>query len=408
MSRLIKKDVGHSNPFPKTPIFLSLSKYSIPNLSLLYIRVELSKKDRQMLSFFLGSPVKQIIIITVIPIIVMAVFPLDIETAIQQVNTQNTMKENTSGSVRNHSIALTNNTRVVINATQNRTAEIEIAPNMSATFVLNNQTSINLNPLYKNTTSQCCQPCQPCQPNNRELSDKLENIRDSINQLRTSFDNSTLPSIIGLGSGLVAIALSILLPYYYESAKRPKLVVETAESSENENMKYLHGKVVNMPHGRRSFAHLFGIERNPAINTKVTMGFFKDDGKKSPIPSLPKKIPAKWGSAPEPLTHDRSDFDSTKLALLYRETITSDHEGEAFIVVVKHRGDKECYVVTGDNYRLTLLPSGVKHILKDGIFKIEESKILVEILVTSGNYSKTATFLITNGPDFDHFTMSLR
>lgn len=75
-----------------------------------------------------------------------------------------------------------------------------------------------------------------------------------------------------------------------------------------------------MPHPPtyRSFGHLFGIERNAAINTRVTMEFFKNDGKKTPIPTLPKKIPAKWASAPEPLTYDRFEFDSTKLALLHR------------------------------------------------------------------------------------------
>ena len=140
------------------------------------------------------------------------------------------------------------------------------------------------------------------------------------------------------------------------------------------------------------------------------MEFFKNDDKKTPIPTLPKKIPAKWASAPEPLTYDRSEFDSTKLALLYRETITSDHEGEAFDVVVKHRVDSQyeaqCYAVTGDNYQLTPQPLGNKDILKNDIFRIDERDFLVEILVTSGNHPKTATFLINNGTDFDHFTMS--
>ena len=42
-------------------------------------------------------------------------------------------------------------------------------------------------------------------------------------------------------------------------------------------------------------------------------------------------------------------FDSTKLALLYRETIPSDYDGEHFVVAVKHSGatgpDTGCYIV---------------------------------------------------------------
>jgi hypothetical protein len=362
-----------------------------------------------MLSFFLCPPMKQIMIITIILIIVMAVFPLNIDPAIQQVNTQNVIKDNTSSSVQNHSVALTNNTRVAVNASkQNQTvAEIEIAPNTSATLVLNNQTSIDLtNPLQSNKNigyipSQCCQPCQRCEHNNRELSDKLEDIGDSINQLRTSFDNSTGFSIIGLVSGLAAIALSILLPYWYEKAKRPYLVVQTADPSQN-HTKFLHGKVVNMSH-RPGFGNWFGIETNPAVNTRAEMEFFKSDSE-TPIPNLPNEIPAKWVSAPEPLTHDRKEFDSTKLALLYRETITSGDE-EAFDVVIKHRDDgqydAQCYVVTGDNYQF-----GKKGILRNDTFRIDERRFRVKIHVNSGSSYETATFFITNGTDFDHFTMS--
>jgi hypothetical protein len=85
-------------------------------------------------------------IIAIFLIIVMAVLPLNIDPAIQQINIQNVTKDNTSSSIQNHSVALTNNTRLAVNASkQNETvAEIVIAPNMSATLVLNNKTSIDL------------------------------------------------------------------------------------------------------------------------------------------------------------------------------------------------------------------------------------------------------------------------
>jgi hypothetical protein len=51
----------------------------------------------------------------------------------------------------------------------------------------------------------------------------------------------------------------------YEKAKRPKLVVQPGQLG-----KYLHCKIVNMPH-QRGFGYWLGIERNPAINTRVTM-----------------------------------------------------------------------------------------------------------------------------------------
>jgi hypothetical protein len=92
------------------------------------------------------------------------------------------------------------------------------------------------------------------------------------------------------------------------------------------------------------------------------------------------------------------------LALLYRETITSGDE-EAFDVVVKHMDDgqydAQCYVVTGDNYRF-----GNKGILRNNAFRIDEGRFQIKIHVTSGSSYENATFFITNGTDFDHFTMS--
>jgi hypothetical protein len=225
----------------------------------------------------------------------------------------------------------------------------------------------------------------------------LEDIKDSINQLRKSFDDSTLLSIIGLIAGLIAIAVAIVIPYIYEKAKRPNLVVQPRQASVGNWEKYLHCKVVNMPH-QHGFGRWLGIERNPAINTIVTMEFFTLDAKSL----LNEKIPAKWDSAPEPLDPDRR-FDSSKLAFLYRETITSDQNGESFSVVVKHRNERECYVMTGDNYQADF--KGM--ILHNSEFRIDEQKFLVKIQATSGSHSsRTTTFIITNeGNQFEAFTI---
>ncbi len=64
-----------------------------------------------------------------------------------------------------------------------------------------------------------------------ELNNKLEAIKVSINQLKKSSDESTVFSIVGLVSGLLAITISVIIPYLYEKAKKPNLLVQTAEAS---------------------------------------------------------------------------------------------------------------------------------------------------------------------------------
>ncbi len=163
-----------------------------------------------------------------------------------------------------------------------------------------------------------------------------------------------------------------------------------------------------MPHQhgfvrQNGFVRWLAIERNHAINTRVTMEFFKMDVKSRIPTDITEKIPARWVSAPEPLTPDRRGFDSTKLGLLYRETIPSDYHGESFDVVVKFHGDTQCYIVTGDNYQ----PTSTGKILANDRFRIDESKFLVKIQATSGNSSsKTTTFIITNEAQFEKFMIS--
>ncbi|MDP9288309.1 MAG: hypothetical protein M3P08_08940 [Thermoproteota archaeon] len=154
---------------------------------------------------------------------------------------------------------------------------------------------------------------------------------------------------------------------------------------------------------QNGFVRWLAIERNHAINTRVTMEFFKMDVKSRIPTDITEKIPARWVSAPEPLTPDRRGFDSTKLGLLYRETIPSDYHGESFDVVVKFHGDTQCYIVTGDNYQ----PTSTGKILANDRFRIDESKFLVKIQATSGNSSsKTTTFIITNEAQFEKFMIS--
>jgi hypothetical protein len=225
--------------------------------------------------------------------------------------------------------------------------------------------------ILKNGSNMPYAVTQCCQVATNELNRDLEGVKESINEIKKSFDDSTIFSSIALGIGLLAIAVSILIPYLYEKAKKPNLLVQTGEPSQSSSEKYLHCKVINVP----GLGQWFGIERNPAINTRVTMEFFKMKDKSRIPPSITLKIPAKWVSTPEPLTPDRKGFDSTKLALLYRETITSGHDGEQFVVVVKHNGgtvsDTGCYIMTGDNYQ----PDTSGTILKNNNFTIDESEL---------------------------------
>src|SRR4051812_19594151 len=77
----------------------------------------------------------------------------------------------------------------------------------------------------------------------------------------------------------------------YEKAKRPKLVVQPGQASVGNWEKYLHCKIVKMSH-QRGFGYWLGIERNPAINTRVTMEFFRLDTKGNISNLLNEKIPA--------------------------------------------------------------------------------------------------------------------
>jgi hypothetical protein len=70
-----------------------------------------------------------------------------------------------------------------------------------------------------------------CQANTNELNNDLDGIRESINKIKKSLDDSTTSSGIALGLGSLAIAVSIIIPYLYEKAKKPNLLVQTAEPS---------------------------------------------------------------------------------------------------------------------------------------------------------------------------------
>lgn len=218
---------------------------------------------------------------------------------------------------------------------------------------------------------------------NKSLDSKLEQIKKSI-------DDSSGYATIGLIAGLISIALSLGIPYFYDKLKRPDLVIETGTVTERISpYVYFHGKVVNKPH-----KYWHWIERNPAFQTRVKMEFLDKKGQKLAIINQP--LDAKWVNAPDPLVWDPEIkdriYDVTKLALLYNQTIVSDCIGQEFVIFVRIQ-NKENYAMTGETF------AGYhENGLQSDAYRINETEFLVKIQATSGNNSsKSRTFCIRTG-----------
>jgi len=345
-----------------------------------------------------ASSLSIVMVLLLAPVVLLQ---MNIDSAKSQVNSHNLMKVNKTFSNLSNHIILANN-EGAINTSNQKRLELKIVPNvpnMSAVFTAKKHNPLNSSVL-KNNSNMTYMISNCCKTTTNALNNDLGDITESINQIKRSLDEFAFNSRIEFGLGFAAIALSVIIPYLYEKAKKPNLQVQASEPSTGPSeVTFLHCKVVNIPH-QRGFGQWFGIERNPAINTRVTMQFLKLDGKTRIPSAYPEKIPAKWSNAPEPLSPDRRSFDSTKLALLYKETVVSDHNGEDFAVVVKHGYDVLCYIVTGDNYLPPL-------ILRNPRYTIGDSKFLVKIQAVSGNSSsRVTTFIINNEPKPDKFMIS--
>jgi hypothetical protein len=325
-----------------------------------------------------------------------------------------------ANSIAQH-IRVTNNTGPgqFSDSVKNQSFLNQTKANFSKSPTLNANVTFSRHPATASSNQSFVSAC--CTLLTHETGTQLEGIKNSINDIRKSFDSSTIFSNIGLAIGLFSIAVAIFIPFLYEKLKEPKLELQKVDESTPQGFpalstpsppsapssntpvppasKYLHGRVLNAPH-KKWLGRWFGIERNPAVNTRVIMEFYEGDGEKLLI----NKIYAKWGSAPEPLTPQRDDFDSSKLALLYRETILSDEEGEQFDIAVKHEGETQCYAMTGETYQMGL----DSRILHNTLFSINRQKFRVSVHAISGiHYSKPKTFVIENpGTSLDQFRIS--
>jgi signal peptidase I len=211
----------------------------------------------------------------------------------------------------------------------------------------------------------------------------LNGIKSSLDEIKVSLNDSAIYSAVGLAIGLIAIALSIVIPFIYDMYKRPDLLITQGDNTPIKDRVFLHGRVVNRSHRLLSW-----INRNTAARTRVTLEFLDDNDTRLNLRNQP--ILGKWTAAPEPLTPNRQAFDSTKLAFVYDKDIISDDVGEQFDILVKNQGDKECYAMTGDTYE-------VGPDLRHEEFRIDLTEFKVRIHANSGRYdSNIRTFIIRN------------
>lgn len=163
---------------------------------------------------------------------------------------------------------------------------------------------------------------------------QLVNYVISFEKLWAHLFQFTLGEWFGIFIGLLSIAVALIVPFIYEIWKKPNLQISLDENRilADQNTRYLHGKVINVPHSR-----LWWIERYAAVRTKVVLTFYDSNGRLL----FGDSIEAKWVSKPRCLTLGK--FDDTKVPSAHRQTILPDEEGESFDIVIKNNGNPRCY-----------------------------------------------------------------
>jgi hypothetical protein len=221
----------------------------------------------------------------------------------------------------------------------------------------------------------------------------INEIKILLSQIKTSLDESGYYATAGLVAGLVAIALSFLVPFFYDIFRRPRLVVELGNNNPAGDRFFLHGRVVNQPH-----RHLHWINRDVATRTRVSLEFLDTNNERLNLRYQP--LQAKWVAAPELLTPDRNAYDPTKLAFIYDRDVVPDDNGEEFDIIVKNDGDIECYAMTGDTYEV-----GAN--LRHPDLRIDLPIFRVRVQANSGRFvSNIQTYTIRNpGMHINDLTM---
>lgn len=212
---------------------------------------------------------------------------------------------------------------------------------------------------------------------------EINEIKMLLNQIKISLDESGYYATAGLVAGLIAIALSLLVPFFYDIFRRPRLVIELGNNNPADDRIFLHGNVVNQPH-----RHLRWINRDVATRTRVSLEFLDTNDERLNLRHQP--LQAKWVTAPELLTPDRNAYDPTKLAFAYDRDVVPNENGEEFDIIVKNEGDIECYAMTGDTYE-------VGADLRHHDFRIDLPIFRVRVQANSGRFlSNIQTYAISN------------
>lgn len=200
----------------------------------------------------------------------------------------------------------------------------------------------------------------------------------------------------GIGSGVIAIFIAIVVPNIIEGLRKPHIIVSLSPNVIPDTpSRFLHCTARNNPH--RIF---FWIDRNPAYEAFARLTF-RRQGQEIFDP-----VVTKWTSAPEcmtpvvqnvtnqpppnlPLVNTVRVYDDTKTVFAHSRTLPSDRIGQEFDIVVKNSGDEECYAVRGRSYRF----SG----LRDPELSIPLGDFTVEVeVVGSNSRSRSVNFRLSN------------
>jgi hypothetical protein len=205
---------------------------------------------------------------------------------------------------------------------------------------------------------------------------------------------------LGIILAIIGIILAFILPYMLERWKKPKLQIfidEYNRVNQYSNIRYLHGRVINRPHSFLSW-----IERYPAYDTKVKVGFYDSSNQ-----LLFEPIETKWSSTPECKTlttqiiihkddntveiKNIENFDSTKTIFAHNKTIYPDTKGELFVISIKNKGNENCFAFNGWSYRFNDYADPELRI------PIGEFEIDVEAIATNSKSEKYTFILRNNG-----------